>query len=94
MPSLGWSGLGFAGSPLATAASRWLMFVLLFSWVFCRGMHKPTFPAGIKCAESFRRHRVKEYFKQAIPLALTGLLEDGQLQVRVIIDTGRINRRI
>ena len=49
VPSLGWSGLGFAGSPLATAATRWLMCIVLFAFVFGRGMHKPTFEHGLQC---------------------------------------------
>ena len=106
LPAAGWGGLGFAGSPLATAASRWLSCLLAFTYVYCSGLHRLAFPpsdnsatandgsdgsAASVCRESFRCRRIVEFLKQSWPLALTGLLEDGQLQL-VAIFAGHLGK--
>lgn len=74
--------LGFMGSPLATATSRTLTFIFTVIFVFYFGIHKKTLPDGIfQWKEVSNKVRLQRYFKQALPLALTGLLEDGQLQL-------------
>jgi len=69
--------MGFTGSPLATALSRWLGFwlYLVFTWkqlVQCR-------PADLRGC--FTRRRCCEFLRVAIPMTLQGLLQEIYMQI-------------
>ena len=82
--------LGFRGSPLATSISRTLLIVVIVAYVVTKKVHKTTW--GGFSAESLKSFRMKRYLKLSIPLALTGSLEEGQLQLVAIL-AGRLPRQ-
>jgi MATE family multidrug resistance protein len=78
------AGLGFPGSALATSVTRIVVFVAIVAWVV---WHVNSEPEGAM-AKSWPRHWLKyprasfrEFGKQAIPIALSSLLEEAQIQV-------------
>ena len=81
------ASLGFKGSPLATAVSRSLLVFVIVFYLYCKKIHKTTWPGWT--SEALNKTRLNRYLKLALPLALTGLLEEGQLQL-VSIMAGRL----
>ena len=91
----GWEGMGFIGSPIATALSRWGM--LLAYWVYTvvyRRLHAKTWVRGWALNRSQALHpaRLRQYLlQQCLPAAVGVCLEEWQLQVIAIFAT-RIGR--
>lgn len=85
-PWVGWEGFGFLGSPLATASSRALLCFGVYAIVLARRTHLHTCAKGVCfCAGICKRSRINEFAKLALPMMLTAVLEDGQLQTITIM---------
>eukprot|EP01139_Manchomonas_bermudensis_P002152 Amastigsp_a3862_15.p1 type:complete len:515 gc:universal Amastigsp_a3862_15:87-1631(+) len=76
-----WGGLGFAGSPLATTLSRWLMLVVYCAYVFgWSRAHVSTWSGWTRAA--FSRARLRVFLlEQSLPALIGGVLEEWQLQL-------------
>lgn len=74
-------GLGFVGSPLATATTRTLGTLALWAYaVLWKRLHEQTWPGWSRAAVS--AHRLKEFVvRQSVPLAIGRALEEWQLQL-------------
>ena len=87
--AFGWPGLGFRGSPVATAVSRALQTALFVGYAFgWKRLHADAWPAG-PLWRQFSCVRVRRYLWQSMPLAVGGQLEEAQIQV-VSFLAGRI----
>ncbi|KNC46234.1 multidrug/Oligosaccharidyl-lipid/Polysaccharide Flippase superfamily [Thecamonas trahens ATCC 50062] len=88
-----WAGMGFVGSPLATAASRWVVFVgyAVYMWATRRAYLKSATP-GFSWAWMSRARLVTYTLEQALPLSLSGLIEELQFQVLAVmaLDLGAV----
>jgi multidrug resistance protein, MATE family len=85
-PAPGWNGLGFIGSPIATSLARWICFLLLLGgifWARCDRSHSLTSTwQGWNLREALSGPRLFQMGCLFIlPLALSNLLEELQLQV-------------
>lgn len=78
------SGLGFAGSPLATVVSRWLQLLTFLFYVKFRGLHAKTW-TGWKWAEVLNRGRLCEFMSQALPYMFINVLGSGWDQLTTLI---------
>lgn len=76
----GWAGLGFIGAPISTAISRWAMFLMLAHL----GMSeiKTCWPSNWR--PSFSSSRMREFLKLCIPLTLSGVLEEFNMQLTAV----------
>jgi hypothetical protein len=87
----GWSGLGFIGSPIATAISRWLMLICF--WVYTcvyKRYHAQTWGEGWNLTRTAAMHpqRVRQYLlQQCLPSAIGVCLEEFNLQIVAIFAT-------
>eukprot|EP00971_Amphidinium_carterae_P098793 1953984-Amphidinium_carterae.1 len=70
-------GLGYVGSPIATALSRWifLLVMLFWSWPEVR----MCWPADFR--PSFTMTRVGDFLKLALPLTVSSALEDLNMEI-------------
>ena len=77
----GWfEGLGFIGSPLATASTKILRGIAIFVYiVYIRGLHKNCWHPWTW--SSLSRQRLSRFFAQSIPSALIGVVEQAQFVV-------------
>ena len=73
--------LGLVGSALATAVTRWCMFVVLL----IATLAGEDSLEGLSPWSALRSSRVREYLWQSLPISLTGVLEDGNLEFVAII---------
>lgn len=74
-----WAGLGFIGSPIATASTNIFIFIVYFVYVFYwRSDMARCWPGWDK--HSISLPRLKEFLKQGLPLTVATLLEDLQIQ--------------
>ena len=77
--TLGW---GYLGSPIATAATRW---IYAFSLLVYIGANRERFEAMSVLSPDFAQvcsaARLKTFFAQAVPNQITAMLEQWQLQV-------------
>jgi len=82
-----WRGLGFIGSPIATSLTRWIALGALSVFVCVTRERSPASSlartcTGPQCAEALSARRMWQMACGfAIPLALSNLLEELQLQV-------------
>jgi len=77
-----WGGLGFDGSALATAISRWLLLLAVCAYVWARGIHKNTLPHGFQMQYLTNGKLWQEFFvKQTLPRFLGRAAEEWQLQL-------------
>lgn len=77
----GVSGLGFIGSPIATALSRWLALLLITQYCRYKRMFSTSWP-GLSPRNVFTKSRLKEFTcKQWLPLMVGIAMEEFQLQV-------------
>lgn len=82
-----WRGLGFIGSPIATSLTRWIALGTLAAFVCVSRERSPTSSlartcTGLQCAKALSGRRMWQMACGfAIPLALSNLLEELQLQV-------------
>ena len=77
-----WGGLGFDGSAIATAISRWLLLLVVCAYVLWRGIHKKTLPHGIQFKYLTDGMLWHEFFvKQSLPRFLGRAAEEWQLQL-------------
>ena len=86
----GWEGLGFKGSPIATAISRWGMFLTyLIYTVPWRRLHAATWQGWtLHRRGALHPVRVRQYLlQQCLPSAIGICLEEWQLQVIAIFAT-------
>ena len=75
-----WDGLGFIGSPIATAITRTTQYFLYIFWMFgYKKYHKETW-SKLKLS-TFSCKRVKKFVKVAIPQTISSALEDWQIQI-------------
>lgn len=79
--AFGWGGLGFIGSPIATATTRVLLLVMLGSYAFCLKRYEhPTWSGWSRgCLVKSRWHSF--VVTQALPQMISAALEEWQLQV-------------
>eukprot|EP00931_Biecheleriopsis_adriatica_P079725 TRINITY_DN53085_c0_g1_i1.p1 TRINITY_DN53085_c0_g1~~TRINITY_DN53085_c0_g1_i1.p1 ORF type:complete len:521 (-),score=59.37 TRINITY_DN53085_c0_g1_i1:215-1693(-) len=85
-------GWGYVGSPIATSCSRWFVFLGLLAIVNCTSFVQLAPGAWTRCSrpkELFEGVRMKMYLSQALPSALTGVVEEYQLQT-VAVFAGKI----
>jgi MATE family multidrug resistance protein len=75
----GWPGLGFKGSPIASACTAGLSLLALLAYMRWSRVHDGTWPAW--SLEVLAPARVKTFMLQAAPNMLGAELEDLQLQV-------------
>ena len=77
----GWfDGMGFIGSPLATASTKILRGIAIFVYiVYIRGLHKNCWHPWTW--EALSRERLSRFFAQSIPSALIGVVEQAQFVV-------------
>mmetsp|Transcript_4778 Transcript_4778/g.8210 ORF Transcript_4778/g.8210 Transcript_4778/m.8210 type:complete len:523 (+) Transcript_4778:83-1651(+) len=71
------SGLGYVGSPIATALSRWVNFLILLYWAWPE--LRQCWPAGVW--QSFTPTRLGDFLKLALPLTLSTMLEDLNMEI-------------
>ncbi|GBG24871.1 Protein DETOXIFICATION 19 [Hondaea fermentalgiana] len=75
----GWAGLGFVGSPIATASTNFFICGVSFFYVFYwRTDTARCWPGWSR--DVFYAPRVREFLRQGLPLTLATLLEDIQMQ--------------
>jgi MATE family multidrug resistance protein len=74
-----WPGLGFKGSPIASAITAALSLAGMLLYMRVTGVHRPTWAGWSR--EALARRRVKTFLLQAAPGMLSAALEDFQLQV-------------
>jgi MATE family multidrug resistance protein len=75
------AGVGYAGSPLATGVTRWLVLCATVAIVHQQGLlAKNGTWGGWSLQEATKPSRAKEYLVQALPLALGGMLEEYMFQ--------------
>ena len=75
----GWDGLGFKGSPIATAISRWMMLLCyVFYCFYWRGFHKKTFRRwDLTRRGALHPARVRQYLlSQVLPGSIGICLEE------------------
>lgn len=78
-------GWGSPGSPLSTALCRWLTFLALAFFILrSSAIRQSGTWSGWDLQQSTKSDRVRPYLKQAIPAAITGMVEEYQLQTIVI----------
>jgi len=77
---------GYSGSPLATTFSRWFVLLALIFIVRKRGIvdSNGTWDRWDLC-EAMKKHRVREYLRQAIPTAISGMVEEYQIQAIALL---------
>lgn len=88
--AFGWGGLGFIGSPLATACTK-ICRALVMVWWVCgvRRLHEQTWhPWTFQCLKC---SRISTLFSQALPAAISGFLEEAQFVV-VTLMVGRLGK--
>lgn len=78
-------GIGYLGSPLSTVLSRCFVCAALACYIFFSPIVREngTWP-GWQLRECLKRHRVAEFFKQAIPTAVGSAVEEFQIQLVAI----------
>lgn len=86
-------GFGYPGSPLATACTRWfLVIALVLSVRLGSCCSRTLLHAGTWCGWDWRactQRRLREYLKQSIPSAISGMVEEYQLQTICVL-AGRL----
>jgi Na+-driven multidrug efflux pump len=81
--SLKWSGLGFIGSPIATAVTRFSFLLVYIAYMIAyRRLHAQCWPGWRRTA--FARARVKLYLSQVAQLSIGACIEEWQLEVVAI----------
>ena len=89
--SQGWEGLGFIGSPIATAISRWLMLICFWLYTCAyKRYHAQTWGEGWNLTRTAALHpqRVKQYLlQQCLPSAIGVCLEEFNLEIVAIFAT-------
>lgn len=87
----GWAGLGFIGSPIATAISRWSMVLVFWAWTCAwKRYHAKTWANGwaLNRREALHPQRVRQYLlQQCLPSAIGVCLEEFNLQIVAIFAT-------
>eukprot|EP00403_Amphidinium_massartii_P009999 CAMPEP_0178409244 /NCGR_PEP_ID=MMETSP0689_2-20121128/20363_1 /TAXON_ID=160604 /ORGANISM="Amphidinium massartii, Strain CS-259" /LENGTH=519 /DNA_ID=CAMNT_0020030381 /DNA_START=52 /DNA_END=1608 /DNA_ORIENTATION=- len=73
-------GLGYSGSPIATAISRWTYFLGLLWWSFPEV--RKCWPSGMR--QSFNFSRMSDFLKLLVPLTLSSTLEDFNMEVTAV----------
>ena len=84
----GWHGLGFAGSPSATVGSRCVLclggYIIVRQLSVHSSVEESSSKTNVMCA-GVTRMRLKKMLWLGLPLSLSMLLEDGQLQFIAIL---------
>eukprot|EP01012_Entosiphon_sulcatum_P033966 TRINITY_DN43020_c0_g1_i1.p1 TRINITY_DN43020_c0_g1~~TRINITY_DN43020_c0_g1_i1.p1 ORF type:complete len:541 (+),score=60.52 TRINITY_DN43020_c0_g1_i1:27-1625(+) len=89
--SFGFSGFGFAGSPVATSVSRWLQLLfiicaaLLVRHLRNKRAAESASSASISVWQLLTQARFRTFASQSLPSALGGFLETLQFQVAAMI---------
>ena len=80
-----WEGLGFIGSPIATAVCSGLQLVALALWVFCIGGTVKELGTweGFSC-KVFRKRYLVQLLKLGLPMASTELVFDWMFEIITI----------
>ncbi|CAE8610582.1 unnamed protein product [Polarella glacialis] len=87
-------GLGYPGSPLATAFSRWFVLLALVALVRSKRVKlQPGVWDGWDLKGACQRPRVATYLKQALPTALSGMIEEYQLQT-IAVFAGQLGPQV
>lgn len=90
-------GFGFPGSPTATSVTRLLVLFLTMGWIMRRAAYDPQSPLGRSWPKGFRalfwakshsesakiaeRSLYREYLALAVPIVVSSLLEEAQIQL-------------
>ena len=84
--SVHWAGLGYIGSPLATAISRILQFIcfLLYTMVW-KKLHVKTWPPLE--FKTFSKKRMAKFMRFALPTMVSNALEQWQLEIITLFAT-------
>eukprot|EP00759_Apiculatamorpha_spiralis_P053662 PhF_6_TR6295/c0_g1_i1/m.9534/K03327/TC.MATE, SLC47A, norM, mdtK, dinF; multidrug resistance protein, MATE family len=70
---------GYIGSPIATTATKILQCIVFISWMVAGGYYKSSWPQeGLRKCVTLSR--MKEYWKLAGPMVISGILEEWQLE--------------
>eukprot|EP00754_Rhynchopus_humris_P006566 Rhum_TRINITY_DN13141_c0_g1::Rhum_TRINITY_DN13141_c0_g1_i1::g.57412::m.57412/K03327/TC.MATE, SLC47A, norM, mdtK, dinF; multidrug resistance protein, MATE family len=80
LPGTSFDGLGFIGSPLATTACKWGQFLTYFLYMVVYKRHHARTWSGWSFAVIFRSGRMRKFLGLMVPLGVSALLEEGQLQ--------------
>lgn len=85
----GWTGLGFIGSPIATASTSWVQYIIYMIYMFgYKKQHKKTW-SKLKLS-TFSCNRTKKFLAVAIPQTISVALEEWQFQV-ITLFTSRLD---
>jgi MATE family multidrug resistance protein len=88
IPSAGWDGWGFAGSPLATTFSLFFQLAVFYTYAIAyKQYHKPYW--GGWTLNSFKKERVVAFLKVVAPMTIGGAFENWGFQV-VTFASGRL----
>eukprot|EP00929_Paragymnodinium_shiwhaense_P054751 TRINITY_DN27439_c0_g1_i1.p1 TRINITY_DN27439_c0_g1~~TRINITY_DN27439_c0_g1_i1.p1 ORF type:complete len:528 (+),score=88.30 TRINITY_DN27439_c0_g1_i1:58-1584(+) len=79
--AFGMPGFGLTGSAIATAASSWVTFVCLF--VASRDEIRRCWPSNFM--PTFSKPRVADFVKLCVPLTLSGVLEELNMQITAVM---------
>eukprot|EP01083_Nonionella_stella_P286754 975978_1 len=79
-----WNGLGFIGSPIATATTSIVQYLLYIGYMFIYKKHHAKTWSSLKLS-TFSISRIKAFMAVAIPQTLSQALEEWQIQVIVLI---------